>query len=213
MRRSGFTSARQFPKSGLKMTDWERCYEKGETPWDKSAPAPELAFLLESGLFRGRVLVPGCGRGHDARAIALAAGTEVVGVDLAPSALREARQLGAVDGLRFVEGNVFSLPKDWMGTFDWVWEHTCFCAIDPSERGLYVASMHALLRPGGCLVATFFLNPSMDPGESGPPFGVTEAELDKLFKAHFVLESQWVPRGSFSGREGRELMRQLRRLG
>jgi SAM-dependent methyltransferase len=195
------------------MTDWESCYERGETPWDKSAPAPELAFLLGEGLLRGRVLVPGCGRGHDARAIAATGEAEVVGVDLAPSALREARQLGALGGLHFEEGNVFSLPKDWMGTFDWVWEHTCFCAIDPSERGLYVTSMHSLLRPGGRLLATFFLNPSMDPGESGPPFGVTKAELDALFEPHFVVESQWEPRGFFPGREGRELMRQIRRQG
>lgn len=195
------------------MTDWENCYQQGETPWDKSAAAPELPFLVAAGLLRGRVLVPGCGRGHDARAIASGGGADVVGVDLAPSAVREAQALGTATGLRFEEGNLFSLPQEWLGTFDWVWEHTCFCAIDPTERQRYVTAVHAVLRPEGRLLGTFFMNPSMDPGEQGPPFGTTEAELDRLFGAHFTLESQWAPRASFPGREGRELMRQLRRLG
>jgi SAM-dependent methyltransferase len=193
--------------------DWENCYQKGETPWDKSAASPELRFLLEAGLLGGRVLVPGCGLGHDARAIAAAGAAEVVGVDLAPSAVLKARALGEMEGLRFEEGNLFRLPPVWLGTFDWVWEHTCFCAIDPAERRRYVDSVHAALRPGGRLLATFFIDPSMAPGEQGPPFGVSMGELDLLFAAHFVVESEWSPRACFPGREGREWMRQYRRLG
>jgi methyl halide transferase len=146
------------------MTDWESCYERGETPWDKSAPAPELAFLLESGLLRGRVIVPGCGRGHDARAIAATGGAEVVGVDLAPSALQEARQLGTMGGLRFEEGNVFSLPKDWMGTFDWVWEHTCFCAIDPSRAWPLCGFDARSAAAGWALVGDLFSKPKYGSG-------------------------------------------------
>jgi SAM-dependent methyltransferase len=193
--------------------DWENCYQKGETPWDKSAASPELRLLLEAGLLRGRVLVPGCGLGHDARAIAAAGAGEVVGVDLAPSAVRNARALGEMEGLRFEEGNLFRLPPVWLGTFDWVWEHTCFCAIDPAERRRYVDSVHAALRPEGRLLATFFMDPSMDPGEQGPPFGVSMGDLDLLFGGHFVVEKEWSPRACFPGREGREWMRQLRRLG
>jgi SAM-dependent methyltransferase len=194
--------------------DWENCYQKGETPWDKSAASPELRFLLESGLLRGRVLVPGCGLGHDARAIAVAGegDVEVVGLDLAPSAVLKARGIGAVEGLCFEEGNLFSLPRDWLGTFDWVWEHTCFCAIDPAERPRYVDAVHAALQPEGRLLATFFMDPGLDPGEQGPPFGATKEELDLLFGRHFVLESDWPPRACFPGREGREWMRQFRRL-
>ena len=195
------------------MTDWENCYQECRTPWDKAAPAPELAFLLGEGLLQGRVLVPGCGRGHDARAIAAAGGTEVVGLDIAPSAVREARLIGCGAGLSFEEGSLFDPPKEWMGTFDWIWEHTCFCAIDPQDRSRYVTSVHALLRPGGHLLATFFMDPGLDPGEEGPPFGVTKEALDDLFSAHFSLDKEWAPRAAFPGREGRELMRKLTRVG
>jgi SAM-dependent methyltransferase len=194
------------------MTDWENRYQQGQTPWDKSAPAPELKFLLDAGLLRGRVLVPGCGRGHDARAIAAAGGAEVIGLDLAPSALREARSFGRREGLRFEEGNLFTPPPEWAGAFDWIWEHTCFCAIDPGDRELYVTSVHALLRPGGRLLAAFFIDPGLDPGETGPPFGVTPGELDGFFGARFAVEGEWAPRACYPGREGRELMRQLRRV-
>jgi SAM-dependent methyltransferase len=195
------------------MTDWENCYQEGRTPWDKSASAPELTFLLQDGLLRGRVLVPGCGRGHDARAIASTGGAEVTGLDIAPSAVREARLLGVFDGLSFNEGDLFNPPNDWLGRFDWIWEHTCFCAIDPTYRTRYVDSVHALLRPGGRLLATFFIEPELDPGELGPPFGVSREELDELFGHCFSLEREWQPRASFPGREGRELMRSLVRQG
>jgi SAM-dependent methyltransferase len=195
------------------MTDWENCYQEGRTPWDKSAAAPELAFLLEEGLLRGRVLVPGCGRGHDARAIASTGGAEVTGLDIAPSAVREAGLLGVSDGLSFQQGDLFNPPKDWLGKFDWIWEHTCFCAIDPMFRARYVESVHALLRHGGRLLATFFIEPALDPGEQGPPFGVSRDELDELFGQYFSLEKEWRPRAAFPGREGRELMRSLVRQG
>lgn len=194
------------------MTDWEHRYQQKQTPWDKSGPAPELKFLLDEGLLQGRVLVPGCGRGHDAREIASRGGSEVVGLDLAPSAVREARALGTMNGLSFEEGDLFDLPRGWLGTFDWIWEHTCFCAIDPADRSLYVKSTHALLRCGGRLVATFFIDPGLDPGEEGPPFGVSLEELNVFFGGRFALESEWSPRACFPGREGREFMRILVRL-
>jgi SAM-dependent methyltransferase len=109
-------------------------------------------------------------------------------------------------------GNLFAPPAHWFGSFDWIWEHTCFCAIDPTDRERYVAAVHRLLKPHGSLLATFFIDPGLDPDEEGPPFGVSEAELDALFARHFVLEKQWPPRACFPGREGREHMRLLRRI-
>ena len=39
------------------------------------------------GRFRGRTLVPGCGLGHDVRALVMSGAEEVVGMDLSPSAI------------------------------------------------------------------------------------------------------------------------------
>ena len=73
------------------MNPWEDRYQDGETHWDKGEATPCLLQWLESetasGLTRGRVLVPGCGFGHDVRAWA-EAGFEAHGLDIAPSAVR-----------------------------------------------------------------------------------------------------------------------------
>lgn len=191
-------------------TDWEAQYQKGETPWEKGAPSPGLVDFLATERIAGRVLVPGCGLGHDVRALT-AQGAEAVGLDIAPSAVEAARRVPPVANERFELGNLFDLPPEMRGAFDWVWEHTCFCAIDPSMRVAYVEAVHGALKPGGHLLAVFYLDPgNTTPGE-GPPFEVSVAELDRLFLQRFELIREWLPAKAYPGREGREWMRVLRR--
>jgi hypothetical protein len=61
---------------------------------------------------------------------------------------------------------------------------------------------------------TIFLNP-WDPGEApeggGPPFAVTREELDELFGTDFDLIEEWTPRTTYPEREGREIVRLLRK--
>ena len=47
----------------------------------------------------------------------------------------------------------------------------------------------------------------------GPPFGVTREELDSLFGPHFELVEELKPRTAYPGREGREIIRLLRKRG
>ncbi len=112
--------------------EWERRYEQNDTPWDKGAAAPPLVAYLKNAI-AGRVLVPGCGRGHDVRALAAQPKCEAVGLDLAPMAVEDAKVLVVKAGLEqsamFVLGDYFKMPVDMIGAFDWVVEHTCFCAL------------------------------------------------------------------------------------
>jgi hypothetical protein len=69
------------------------------------------------------------------------------------------------------------------------------------------------LQPGGNLLAIFYLRP-WDEGEDqaqGPPFKSDIDELDRRFGPSFTLLESYVPDVSYSGREGRELLRLLRR--
>jgi hypothetical protein len=113
-----------------------------------------------------------------------------------------------------VQGDFFRFAHaDGHGQFDWMFEHTCFCAIDPERRDDYVRAAAAALKPGGCLIAVFYLNPWAE-GEDqnqGPPFASTVEELDRRFSSDFTLLESFVPSVSYSGREGRELFRVLRR--
>lgn len=190
------------------MTDWEERYREGDTPWNRGAASPGLVDFLKSEPVRGEVLVPGCGLGFDVRALAATA-DRVVGLDLAPSAVKQARRIGAVGGEEYVQGDLFELPAKLRGAFDWVFEHTCFCAIDLDRRSDYVAGVTLALKPGGKLLGVFYLDPGV---EEGPPFGTTRAELDALFGNAFKTVREWVPEHAYEGREGRELMRVMARI-
>src|SRR4051812_28345531 len=133
-------------------TDWEAQYQKSETPWDKGGPSPGLLDFLASTQIRGRVLVPGCGAGHDVRALA-SHGAEPVGLDIAPSAITAAEAIPRTGKEQYVCGNLFALPAELRGAFDWVWEHTCFCAIDPTLREAYAERVHGALKPDGQFLA------------------------------------------------------------
>jgi SAM-dependent methyltransferase len=192
--------------------EWQRRYEEEDTPWDKGAAAPALAAYLAKQPIAGRILVPGCGRGHDVRALASQPETTVVGLDLSPLAVAQARKLStdfvSENQMEFVVGDFFDLPASMNGSFDWLVEHTCFCAIEPGQRAEYVRAAALAIKPKGKIFAIFFINPDT---ESGPPFKVSKEELNALFDPHFALVEEWVPRKAFPGREGRELVRILQK--
>jgi SAM-dependent methyltransferase len=199
--------------------DWDSLYREEHTPWDRGDPAPPLLEWLASrpGAVTGRVLVPGCGRGHDVRALASQPGVEeVVGLDFSPTAVSLASALSRFASERYVLGDLFALEDSHRGGYEWIWEHTCFCAIDPARRVDYVSSVHSALRPGGSLLGVFYLDPYDDehqPGE-GPPHGSTLEELAALFEGegHFKIEESFVPANAFPGREGKERIVKMRRL-
>ncbi len=188
--------------------DWQARYQAADTPWDEGAPHPALLdFIAESGPFTGRVLVPGCGRGHDVRAVSRPE-NQVIGLDIAPAAIAQAQAFQKTGSEGYIVADLFNLAPEHRSSFDWIIEHTCFCAIDPTLRPAYAAAVAGALKPGGRLFAIFYLDPARD---VQPPFGVAVPDLDRLFSPAFTLVRQWVPARTFEGRELRELIRVLRR--
>ena len=177
--------------------DWQARYVTGDTPWDEGAAHPALLdFIAECGPFQGRILVPGCGLGHDVRGISNT-GNEVVGLDIAPEAIEKARGFSETGREEYFTGDLFNLAPGARSSFDWVVEHTCFCAIDPAMRPAYPGAVAGALRAGGCLFAIFYLEPAV---ERQPPYGATVAELDGLFLPLFEIVREWVPGRTFEGR-------------
>lgn len=194
------------------MTDWENRYRSGDTPWIKGRAAPALAQVPPHVWGAGPVLVPGCGLGDDVRAIA-AHGIPVLGLDLAPTAISRAENFPKIGSESYELGDFFDPIHRAGRSFSAIWEHTCFCAIDPAQRLSYAESAAACLAEGGLLVGVFYLNP-YHPGEEqdGPPFGVTVEDLDALFAPWFERVSGEIPRDAYPGREGREWLGQFRKL-
>ncbi len=173
------------------MTDWEAQYQNNDCPWDKGAPSPGLVDFLaaEPDLPRGTVCVPGCGRGHDVGEWARH-GFDVTGYDLAPTAMREAQAQADAAGYQatFQTGNFLQDRPE--TRFDWVFEHTLFCAIQPEERDAYVESVAAWLKPSGQFLAIYYLLED----EDGPPFPSTREEIHRRFGGRFEVVREWVPR-------------------
>jgi len=181
---------------------WEARYQTKDMPWEKGEASPGLVDFLAAHpeLKRGTVCVPGCGTGHDVRTWARA-GFDAVGYDIAPSAVELASDWTTKAGLkaRFEVGDFLRDTPPQL--FDWVFEHTLFCAINPGECDDYVKAVLRWLKPGGDYLAVNYLIPD----EDGPPFGTTRAELMRRFTPHFNLRTECVPR-SYPNRAGLELM-------
>ena len=183
-------------------TNWEGHYQSGDMPWEKGEPSPGLVDFLAAhpDLPRGWVGVPGCGTGHDVREWAKA-GFEAHGFDLAPSAIQLCQERTKAAGPRAqfkLSDFLVDAPPQ---SFDWLFEHTLFCAIDPKRRDEYVQAALRWLKPGGQFLGVFYLIPD----EDGPPFGTTREEVVKRFSPHFDLLKEWVPR-SYPNRVGLERM-------
>ena len=193
---------------------WEGLYQHGEDGWDLGAATPPLVrwTAAHPELVDGkRVLVIGCGRGHDARMLARA-GAKVTAVDFAAEAVAGARALAASEGvtMEVLQADLFELPSqpEHAGRYDLCVEHTCFCAIDPARRAEYVEAVRALVVDGGHLLALFYAHGR--PG--GPPFTTDDAELERLFPPRFVVEHREIPPDSLERRRGAERLWLLRRV-
>ena len=185
-----------------KETDWQERYQTEDTPWDKGEPAPGLVDWLKIQTLdpETRVLVPGCGRGHDASAWAKA-GFDTTGMDLAEIALSDAREkYESLPNLAFFLGNF--LDEKPQEPYDLIFEHTLYCAIDPARREDYAKSLPNWLKPGGYFLAIHFIFP-LD--EDGPPFGASKEEIINRFDQELKLIEDWKPR-HFDGRKNEEWM-------
>lgn len=199
------------PSLNLSPTAWENRYQQGTTGWDLGQPAPALSQWLESQAppeNTASAIVLGAGRGHDALLFARQ-GFRVTAVDFAPSAIAALAQEAAAThlSLTLLEQDIFSLLPEWQGHFDYVVEHTCFCALDPSLRSAYVHLSANLLAPQGELLAVFFTHDR----PSGPPFGISTAELTALFTPYFEVVSLDPVAVSVPARQGEEHFARLRR--
>jgi methyl halide transferase len=193
--------------------DWQSRYEAADTPWDKGVAHPMISHWVSHVMFDGAIIVPGCGRGWDLRAWAEAhPDKEVIGIDLAPAAVSSSRgNCVALANVEIIEADFFDLSQWYRGQkVGLIWEHTCFCAIPPSLRDAYVATVAQLLPGGGTLIGAFFTD--MEDGGQGPPWNTPMEEMLRRFSPHFAIEEPMLRHVSFAGREGEERSIVMRRL-
>jgi len=161
---------------------WTMRYAAGTTPWDFGGVPSALKSFLERSSVRGRVLVPGCGSGYEVQAFH-AAGYDVSAIDFSPAAVDQAKRVLGVLAERIILGDFFTYDFC-QRRFDLIYERTFLCSMSPSRWPKYVDRMADLLMPDGRLIGVFLYGQR---SSSGPPFPLTDAEADQLFKKYFQL--------------------------
>jgi SAM-dependent methyltransferase len=163
-----------------------------------------LLSLLSRGLVPpGRVLVPGCGTGYDLATLSRV-DREVVGLDISDDARSafHAAHPELPGSVSYEVGDFFSFEPD--EPFDFVWDYTFFCALDPEQRGPWSDTMKRLVKPSGLLATLLF--PFEDPisERQGPPWPINTAMLRRFLEGSFEEREVTESEATHPGREGRE---------
>lgn len=165
--------------------NWRDNWDSGRTMWDLGGPHP-LLFELFSELEKHtqisklhRWYVPGCGRAHDAAAIAKM-GCDVTAVDIVDLAVEEAKKhYHDVNGLEIKVGDALSVDTLEYGAYDGIFDRAMMCAVEGPARSRYVEACCKKLRTGGYFISIPFAIVASP--EAGPPFQISEHELRTLF--------------------------------
>jgi SAM-dependent methyltransferase len=164
---------------------WDSAYREGWAPWDIGRPQSAFVRLADAGAFASPVLDCGCGTGEQALMLA-ARGLEVMGVDLAPTAIRSAREKAAARRLDVEFHVADALHLDALQrSFASVVDSGVFHTFDDDLRAAYVSSLAAVVRPGGVIHLLCFSE--LTPSTMGPR-RVTQAELRQSFGTGWQVE-------------------------
>ena len=195
---------------------WSEIWNNGLQPgerFDASSPSPALWKLIkENKIPDGRALVPGCGRGYDVAALA-SSSRYALGIDIVDKAVDDANSYlkSLPDNLRPPLGqgevkvaNFFELPTAKLeDKWNFIYDYTFLCALDPSIRTDWAKKMAELVHPGGELLTLIF--PISETKEGGPPFRVSLEVVKNLLEPvgfrSFQLEVL-PPELCHSGRDG-----------
>jgi SAM-dependent methyltransferase len=191
------------------MSRWYRFwYKVGFTPWeqDSATLVPQVDALLareEAGREPpyGAALDLGCGTGRWSVQLARR-GWQVVGIDVVPKAISEARRRAQAEGVdaAFLEGDVTALRSAGVGSgFSLFLDVECFNHLSDDQRAAMGREVGAVAAPDATLLVL-----AWTPGRRGPlPPGANRDDLTTAFPGWEILAEQ-----PYQG----ELPRPLRRV-
>jgi len=158
---------------------------KGVPLWEIDAPQSEIIHLAEHGEIRSPVLDVGCGTGENAIFLA-ALGIEVVGTDIAPTAVEKAinKAKERSSDATFLVCDSLRL-EDLQRRFKTVLDSGFFHVLPDKKRPVFVKSLASVLEPGGSYIMICFSE--HEPGSWGPK-RVTRDEILESFKQGWSVD-------------------------
>jgi SAM-dependent methyltransferase len=185
-----------------------------DVPWDRSGPHPLLVGHLDGAVDAAgrRAVVVGAGLGADAEHLA-GRGWRTVAFDLAPAAVRLARDRHPGSSVDYRVADLLALPPDLVGAFDLVVEIYTVQALPRSLRTAAVAGVRSLVAPGGEVLVVQVVRDEDTGLDEGPPFLLDRDEMTAFAGDGLVLDTLDEVANPY-GAEARPLWRAvLRRAG
>lgn len=181
---------------------WQTRWDEGRIGFHQDEVNPYLQRYWQSlNVSPGAtVFVPLCGKSRDMLWLR-DQGHAVIGVEIVPRAVEAffaenglaatKRRYGAFtlwesEGIKIFQGDFFDLTADDVVDVAGVYDRASLIALPPTLRQRYAQHLRAVL-PGKMnvlLVTMDYPQAEMD----GPPFAVTEQEVDALYKDYFRIE-------------------------
>jgi methyl halide transferase len=178
---------------------WNNRYEAEETGWDlKTISSPLKAYIDQLTDKNLRILIPGCGSGHEAEYLLKQGFQDVTVIDIAPLAVERMKvYLSDYQNIKIICADFFTHS----GEYDLILEQTFFCALNPVLRTQYVQKMSELLIQNGKLTGLLFGVQF----PKNPPFGGSKEEYLTLFSNTFKINFIELCYNSIKSRDGNEL--------
>ena len=164
---------------------FHKLYEK-RPPWEIGRPQPEVVRLGAEGVFVGDVLDAGCGTGENAIHLATLDGCRVLGVDIVPVAVDQAREKAQKRGVdvAFLAHDVRQVHQ-LAQRFDVVLDSGTFHVLSDEDRVAYADAVRQAMRPGGLLILLCFCE--AETRDRGPR-RVTQKEIRACFAQGWMVE-------------------------
>jgi methyl halide transferase len=178
---------------------WNNRYEAEETGWNLKTISPPLKAYIDQLTDKNlRILIPGCGSGHEAEYLLKQGFQDVTVIDIAPLAVERIKlYLSDYQSIKIICADFFTHS----GEYNLILEQTFFCALDPALRTKYVQKMSELLTQNGKLVGLLFGVQF----PKNPPFGGSREDYLTLFSDKFKINFIEPCYNSVKPREGNEL--------
>lgn len=185
---------------GKTSEEWDQMHLDDNRPWDLKGVTPILKHFIENlkGEMKNptRILVPGCGQVYDSEYLGkVFPEAEVIGLDVSPTAVASCNRENTMKNVKFIVEDFFE--SEVLGPpFDFVFDHTFFCAIDPELREKWGNRMGSLVGrsngEGGHLLTLIYpLELTGNSVKGQPPFQVSYEAYEQVLKGDFECVGRW----------------------